>query len=63
MMRKAILIGAPGTIKSKNFLEGVEIDLNHFEFFYNIFFRRYILYYLPKFNSSIISEKKVTNLI
>ena len=31
MIRKAILIGAPGAIKSKNFLEGVEIDLNHFE--------------------------------
>lgn len=36
-MRKAILIGAPGTIESKNFLEGVEINFNHFEFFYNIF--------------------------
>jgi hypothetical protein len=31
MIRKAILIGAPEAIKSKNFLEGVEIDLNHFE--------------------------------
>jgi hypothetical protein len=33
MIRKALLIGAPGAIKTKNFLEGVEVDLNHFELF------------------------------
>lgn len=33
MIRKAILIGAPGIKNTNNFLEGVEIDLNHFELF------------------------------